>query len=195
LVEVGRTPQSLTRAGDLIWVAAFDDGLIRSLDGITGAFAGPPVKVKDSFPSDLTWAFDRLWVTDVVDDIVTDEHHEDEIPVGDSPVAITAGEGAVWTANFNDRTVSRIDDSGETGRPIIVGGKPSAIATGGGYVWVTRVEDDALIPIDAGGQIWTGDLLKVGDQPQAVVADGAVVWVANQGDGTIVRVAVEASED
>ena len=61
-----------------------------------------------------------------------------EIPVGVDPQAIAAGEGAVWAANVEDETVSRIDPADTTARPrtITVGGYPSDVTVDAGAVWV-----------------------------------------------------------
>jgi serine/threonine protein kinase len=60
-----------------------------------------------------------------------------EVAVGKQPSAITTGAGAVWVANEDDKTVSRIDPLDRTARPdtITVGGFPSGLAVGGGDVW------------------------------------------------------------
>ena len=58
--------------------------------------------------------------------------------VGDYATAIAAGEGAIWVASYNARTVSKLDPA--TGRvldTIPVGGHPDGIAAGGGRVWVS----------------------------------------------------------
>jgi YVTN family beta-propeller protein len=58
--------------------------------------------------------------------------------VGDFAVAIATGAGAVWTANHDSGTVSKVDPA--TGRllaTIHVGGEPSGIAVGDGRIWVT----------------------------------------------------------
>ena len=71
------------------------------------------------------------------------------IRVAGSPIAIAAGEGAVWVANNTRGTVSRIDPAGRAvqGKPIRVGEGPVAIATGGGGVYVA-CGDDSVWRID-----------------------------------------------
>ena len=60
-----------------------------------------------------------------------------QIPVGDRPVAVAVGEGAVWVANAGDGTVSRIDPETSDVTTIDVGQAPAGIAVGNGLVWVT----------------------------------------------------------
>lgn len=194
-IAIGRTPQSLTASGDLIWVASFDGGFVQAIEIASSRPQGDPIRAKDSFPAALAYGFDSVWIADVVDDVVdrisTTGEQQDEIPVGDSPVGIVAAEGSVWTANFNERSVSRIDPAtGRVGDSILVGGHPGGIAAGAGFVWVTRPSDDSLIRIDVESGSWTGEILKVGAEPQGVVVGDSIVWVANQGDGTISRIEI-----
>jgi virginiamycin B lyase len=60
------------------------------------------------------------------------------IPVGDSPVGIAVGEGAVWVASSLDGTVSRIDPATqEVVATIRLESNPEGIAAGEGLIWVT----------------------------------------------------------
>jgi YVTN family beta-propeller protein len=57
--------------------------------------------------------------------------------VGERPVAVAYGEGAVWVANYGDGTVSRIDPLTQSvTQEIKVGAHVSALAVGAGAVWV-----------------------------------------------------------
>ncbi len=59
-------------------------------------------------------------------------------PVGDGPVDVAVGEGAVWVVNQLDRTVMRIDpESGDVEATIEIGNEPQKVAAGEGFVWVT----------------------------------------------------------
>jgi serine/threonine protein kinase len=74
------------------------------------------------------------------------------IRVGDEPVEMAVGEGAVWVwvANFGDDTVSRIDPASNevVGSPIRVGDDPYAVAVGEGAVWVANRGDNTVSRID-----------------------------------------------
>ena len=61
-----------------------------------------------------------------------------EVAVGVDPEAIAVGEGAVWSTNVGDETISRIDPENTSARSdtIPVGGYPSDVAVGAGAVWV-----------------------------------------------------------
>jgi YVTN family beta-propeller protein len=60
------------------------------------------------------------------------------IPVGHGPMGIAVGAGAVWVANSDDGTISRIDPTTRTVvATIVVGGRPVGIAVSDGRVWVS----------------------------------------------------------
>jgi YVTN family beta-propeller protein len=61
---------------------------------------------------------------------------------------VAIGEGAVWVANSDDGTVSRIDPgSNEVTATIAVGREPLRIITAYGAVWVTNRDDGTLVRI------------------------------------------------
>jgi DNA-binding SARP family transcriptional activator len=60
-----------------------------------------------------------------------------DVPVGRTPASVATGEGAVWTVNADDQTVSRYDPETRTVRSFGVGATPTAVAVGSGAVWVT----------------------------------------------------------
>jgi YVTN family beta-propeller protein len=61
------------------------------------------------------------------------------VAVGVRPSGIAAGEGSVWVANLDDRTLSEIDPRTQALRHTIsLGTTPTGLAVGGGYVWVAN---------------------------------------------------------
>jgi YVTN family beta-propeller protein len=60
------------------------------------------------------------------------------VSVGARPVAITSGAGALWVANLDDQTVTRVDvPSRQAVRTIPIGDTPTGIAAARTGVWVT----------------------------------------------------------
>jgi ABC-type transport system substrate-binding protein/class 3 adenylate cyclase/streptogramin lyase len=60
------------------------------------------------------------------------------VPVGARPVAITSGAGALWVANLDDRSVTRVDlSTREFVRNIPIDDAPTALAATRDIVWVT----------------------------------------------------------
>jgi YVTN family beta-propeller protein len=109
------------------------------------------------------------------------------VPVGSSPSAVAAGAGALWVANYNDGTVSRIDPTTHAAVPIQVGGGPSGIAVGAGAVWVANSLSGTVSWINpkVNRAVKT---ITVGNGPSGVAVDSGSVWVTNSSDGTLSRI-------
>ncbi|HKP20931.1 MAG TPA: BTAD domain-containing putative transcriptional regulator [Thermoleophilaceae bacterium] len=111
-----------------------------------------------------------------------------DFAVGNSPIAIATGAGAVWVADDADRTLTRIDPASENAvlETTRLGGSPSAVTVGAGAVWVTNAEEDRVARIDPedGGVTTT---TRVGRRPTGVAVGEGAVWVANSLSGTVSR--------
>jgi len=102
--------------------------------------------------------------------------------VGDHPTAVAFGEGSVWVANANDRTVTRVDPA--TGRTdtIHVPAIPNAIAAGAGAVWVGQGNAGVVSRIDP--VLLTTETIDLGvgagDHSLSIAVDDATdsVWVS-----------------
>jgi YVTN family beta-propeller protein len=72
-----------------------------------------------------------------------------DVKVGTRPGAVAVGEGAVWVANLDDSTLSRINPkTREMERTIPMQGvSPSDIAAGEGGVWVANGPDNAVVRV------------------------------------------------
>ncbi len=86
---------------------------------------------RSGWRAETTTSYERIAADLVVDS-------SKQIGVGDGPTAVAFGAGAVWVANVNDGTVSRIDpETYEVVETIEVGNAPAGIAVSGGRVWVS----------------------------------------------------------
>src|SRR5207248_9869993 len=120
-----------------------------------------------------------------------------EIPVGIGPGPVTAGEGAIWVANAQDRNLTKIDMRRRA--PVATlsldNRTPTGIAVGSGAVWVAHGPRGEVSRVDPEfGQI--SGRLAVTTRPFASpigsVAIGAgYVWVGF-GDSTPARIDVTA---
>ena len=73
----------------------------------------------------------------------------DAVPVGAGPSGIAVGEGAIWIANRDDKTVARVDPrTHEIEQTIPVEGTPTGIAAARGGVWVAHGTTGTLERID-----------------------------------------------
>jgi ABC-type branched-subunit amino acid transport system substrate-binding protein/DNA-binding beta-propeller fold protein YncE len=129
------------------------------------------------------------------------------IPLGTAPAQIAIGEGAVWTLDADDRTISRIDPRDrENVRTFSTASTPTAVAAGAGALWVgnaspssrfasfptsvSRLEPESGV-VDAtirlpGGE--SGPYFHGGgvSQPRIAVS-GDAVWAVNP-DRTVSRI-------
>jgi YVTN family beta-propeller protein len=62
----------------------------------------------------------------------------DQIPVGARPGPLAAGAGAIWAANLDDKTLSRLDPRTGSVHLITLQRTPTGIAYGEGAVWVAN---------------------------------------------------------
>jgi len=114
---------------------------------------------------------------------------------GYTPAGIAVSTNAVWVANFNGNSVSRLDPSSlapETAAPITVAKGPSAVAVGGGAVWIADRFSDAVSRIDPLTNSVT--TIPVGKRPVAVAFGYGSVWVANSRSGTVSRIDPKANK-
>jgi YVTN family beta-propeller protein len=111
-----------------------------------------------------------------------------QAPIGASPSALASGTGAIWAANYNAATVSRIDPTIHTVIDTIpVDSTPSAIAVGAGDVWVANTFSGTVSRIDPGVHRVV-QTIGVGNGPSGVAVGFGSVWVANSSDGTLSRI-------
>ena len=101
----------------------------------------------------------------------------DTIDVGNGPIAIAAGEGAVWVANRQDGTVSRIDPATDVATTVPAGKEPSAIAAGDGAVWVADSGAATVSRIDPAGRRPV-ERIAVGGSPSAIAVSARSVLTA-----------------
>ena len=118
-----------------------------------------------------------------------------EMPVGNGPTSVAAGEGSVWVASADAGTVSRIDPEKKfVVDTIPVGAGPRGITTGNGHVWVANSLDGTVSRIDPDDQSGRSDRIRVGNGPDGIVHAAGSIWVANTGDDTITRIDADSGK-
>ena len=141
-----------------------------------------------------------LWVGNVDDESVTRIHLRPvrtgrTIPIGERPVGLAAGDGAVWVAAASrDRafvTARRIDTRFDTpGRPVRIESLPegtASIALGGRSLWVASSFGRVTGLDPATGEL-TGRRIDPGHSPTGLAANGRAVWLADRPAGVVTRV-------
>ena len=97
-------------------------------------------------------------------------------PVGERPIAVAVGAGAVWVANADDGTVDRLDPkTGRIVRTIGIGADINDVATGFDSVWVADGNDGTVTRIDPSvNQVEQ----TIAPSPRAAIAADPVFFVA-----------------
>jgi YVTN family beta-propeller protein len=115
------------------------------------------------------------------------------VPVGARPDGVAVGQGAVWVANLQDRTLSRVDSKQRTlERTISLNATPTGVAVGAGAVWLAYGLLGTLSRFAPESNQVTGTIqtpvVRSAYGARGVVAVGAgAVWVA-YGGSTVSRI-------
>jgi serine/threonine protein kinase/DNA-binding beta-propeller fold protein YncE len=110
------------------------------------------------------------------------------IPVGKEPLDIVAGDdGALWTANIGDGTISKIDPATGTATNINVGGSPTQLAVTSDAVWVWNYSN-SVTRVDIASES-VGDPIDTGPGLiSAITAGKGYVWLTNSEQNTVIRI-------
>jgi serine/threonine protein kinase len=134
--------------------------------------------------ADMTFGLDTVWIANSagnqvvgVDPVICQD--PDEVSAGAGPIAVAVGGNALWVANFDADTVTRIADPAG-GAPVSntfdVGDGPSDLAVDENGVWVANKLDRNVMRLDPE----TGHVdatIELGNEPQRIAAGGGSVWV------------------
>jgi YVTN family beta-propeller protein len=168
---------AVAAGGGAVWVSEGLRSLVR-IDGRTHGVANT-IDV-ESAPTGLAVGEDAVWTaTTGLDRVLRIEPRTNAITArvaATHPVAIAAGEGAVWVVAGID-SVWRIDpQTGTVTDTIPVGKKPLGVAAAGGSVWVANGGDGTVSRIDPRTNRVVATI-ALGHTPSAVSAYAGVVWV------------------
>jgi glutamine cyclotransferase len=107
--------------------------------------------------------------------------------VGKQPYGVAFDGENIWSANYEDGTVSevRASDGANLGT-FQVGGNPIGIAFDGANMWVTDNGSNTVTKLRASDGKSLGTF-QVGNEPWWLAFDGENLWVANFGDGTVTK--------
>jgi YVTN family beta-propeller protein len=154
----------------------YEAGLLTSTSPVLPEFA------------DIDFGLGSLWLVNraansVIEVDPTTSRKLREVTVGRRPTALAVGSGAVWVANFDDDTVTRIAISGRGQAPTLthipVGDGPVDVAVGEDAVWVANSLGRSVSRIDP----TTGDVvatIEVGNEPERVAAGEGAAWMTVQ---------------
>jgi peptide/nickel transport system substrate-binding protein len=117
-----------------------------------------------------------------------------QVALGVRSGQVAVGEGAVWVANAEQGTVTRVDPAARrVVQSIPVGREPSGVVAGGGAVWVATGGDRSVSWINP----TTNTVVKrvpVGNGPTGIALGYGAVWVANSLDNSVSRIDANKGE-
>jgi streptogramin lyase len=122
-----------------------------------------------------------VWVSTPLDDAL---HHilpvTGEVttigPVGDRPIGVAAGEGAVWAVLGGDAAVARVDPaSGKVVATVPVSAPTGPITVGLGAVWVSTAQGVASIDPSLNR---VAAIVRLGSSPHTLAVGVGLVWAA-----------------
>jgi ABC-type transport system substrate-binding protein/class 3 adenylate cyclase len=130
----------LAFGGGALWVVAQDTGRFWKIDPRTNAPVGGG-KLHGGWVSDAAFVGGHLWLP-VLDDNAVWEIDADgdilrSVPTGAQPQTLGTDGRALFVANQNGGTVSRIDPATARVRTVRTGHRPTSSAVAGGLVWVS----------------------------------------------------------
>lgn len=105
------------------------------------------------------------------------------------PIAVAAGEGAVWVASMAGGVVSKIDPetNKRVGKPIVTDDAPYSIDAAFGKVWVATFQNDKLIQIDPESRKVV-KTTKVDNRPFGMTHGFGSMWVTSIRNESISRI-------
>jgi DNA-binding SARP family transcriptional activator/streptogramin lyase len=186
-----QTPVSLTAGPGVVWIGNGFDGtlsrILTSYDQLSSPFfPGPPVHGLLAVATSPT----DLWIGLATNRVLRLDPASLEVrrsfPVPHRLIAIAVTAGAVWTVQFYDDDVLRINPKGRIVETIPLPSRPQAIAAGDGGVWVATA-DGRLWRIDATtGEI--GSPVPLGLTATAIAVQSHAVWVIGGSHGVLERI-------
>src|SRR5215207_2548205 len=108
------------------------------------------------------------------------------IPTGREPYDVVSGEGAIWTANLGDESISKINPDDNTAQTFKVGAQPVQLAVGDGTVWVWNTTS-GVTPVNAGTGA-AATTIDTGSAIDGIAYGGGYVWATHKADGTVTRI-------
>jgi DNA-binding beta-propeller fold protein YncE len=118
-----------------------------------------------------------------------DPEVSDPIAVGEGPLRVAVGEGAVWVTSAPGGTLSRIDPEARavSDSPLELGPGISGVAVGEGSVWVASPRTGQVLQVDPSSRRVVARI-DVDGRPGAIVSGGGRIWVADEAGSGITAI-------
>lgn len=183
-------PGDLAVGPGAVWVAV-GGSLYRIVPGrsgraVTGPFASVP---RSGLIGDVVTTARSVWVDDTANGTVyryaaATGRLTAALSVGRTAGVMAGGDGGVWVADPDARTVTRISGRGRVAAVVRLPVAPTHLAATGHTLWATG-GTDRVLAIGPGGQVHP---VPVAGQPTGLAVAGGSVWVASTGAGRLSRI-------
>lgn len=147
---------------------------------------------------DLLYWQDTLWIADGGRSVIhrfdpeTGQKAGKPIKVGKGPAHLVVAEGDVWSVNFWDGTLSRIDPgSGKVRGKVAACSKPISAVAGPRWIWVTCDGDSSVVRIDPGSMTRVGQPIPGLPSPWGIARTEDSLWVVGYRSKSLARIRLD----
>ena len=195
-ISIGGSPSGLAVGDGLIWVAMGTIGEVWGLNPESGT-AEHKIKVDDDPYGVAVDDAGLVWVTNRESNSVSQINPNrtadpviDTIELGEGahPKGIYAAEDAIWVANSDDGSVTKIDRADTSlQEESPVGSLPRGVVYAFDSIWVSLGGANEVVRLDpeSGEQ---QDRIPIGATSEGITAGPDSIWVANGDDGKVTRI-------
>jgi hypothetical protein len=114
--------------------------------------------------------------------------------VGPDPRGMAYDGLHIWSANYGDGTVTRVNTYSGTTSGRYVGAGPAGIAFDGEFIWVTLSGENKVAKLKANEPMPNVvGKYDVGNFPAGICCDGENIWVGNSGSGTVSKLSKDGA--
>ena len=188
VVPVDGRPSAVVYAGDVLWVADDEGGIVRRLDPDDGGLLGPPITVSPR-PAALAGDAEMVWVVDPDGtvtriDTATATVRGDPLRLGGVLVSVALDGTRAWVGDIEAGTVRPIDgETGEVGPAVSIPAGVVRLEVVEDRLWVSGLER-TVTPVDL-VTLEVGESIPVGEGPIGMDAADGGLWVANSDAATV----------
>lgn len=183
-------PGDLAAGPGALWVAV-GASLYRVVPGVSGRAVTHPFATLPhrDLIGDVVTTAGAVWVDDTATGTLyryaaATGRLDATLTVGRTAGVMTAGDGGVWVADPDARTVTRISVHGRVDAVLTLPVAPTHLAASGHTLWATG-GTNSVLTIGPGRRVRS---VPVGGQPTGLAVAGGSVWVASTGAGTLSRI-------
>ena len=193
-VIVGVTPLRSATDGDLLWITAFSGQLVAV--NTTSATVDRRVALSGE-PEGVGVGFGSVWVVRQGAHDLTRLDRNGTIlgatPLGAMPRLVAFGPSYVWTSDYADGTLTRVDPNGGPVRTTVrLCEGAQGMVVDAGIVWVTCTKSGEVVALDEATLDVRGRVAVSGEPDAIRLVDGRL-WVAATRGPTLVEISVNPS--